>query len=211
MLIMNTWPEGATELEVLTDDDMICRFVVDRDGTVVSFTVERVSIRLNAEGHEAKADEPGTDRALLGKPITATWLKRFAFERALHKAKEQTSWWKGFDDDDESRAEVERIEALPDAPRRGAPGIGDRYYADVARRYVHFVENGSKSPTADLAADLSVKIDTARNHVRRARDLKLLTATYRGKSGGKLTPKAVEILDHDLQGCSGMPATKEDQ
>jgi hypothetical protein len=190
-----TWLEGAVELESTTDDGMICRFLVDRDGDVASFTVERSTMRFRDDGEEADGHEPG-EPGFIGPPITATWIKKFAFGSALNAAKRETGWWRlvrGEPLSDDDRA---AIEVLPSGHTFRPPGLGVDYYADVARRYVDALAAGSTSPTKDVAEGLGVEAETATNHVRRARDLDLLAPKKpgRGRPRGELTPTAAAIL-----------------
>ena len=94
--------------------------------------------------------------------------------------------------------------------RRGARG--DRLdllrYAMLAARYCEFLAQGSRNPTKDMAdaegsgwkpADIS-------NLLHKARKYGLLTSAPKGKAGGTLTPKAIELLEK-----GGSPALQTTQ
>lgn len=69
-----------------------------------------------------------------------------------------------------------------------------RYLAEVARSYVMFVESGSRSPVVQLANELGVTRDRARDVLHDIRRAKLLTSPRKGVAGGQLTEKARQIL-----------------
>jgi hypothetical protein len=197
-----------TELSALTLDGMVCRFVLDDDGSVRSFTIERSTTFVDSEGVEVDGPLPPGEAAQevsLGEPITARALRRFRFEETLSEAKRQSAWWSGIELADARRRgdgagastvaeRIERIERLPDG-RRGRPGLDDRYYAEVAQAYVRLIAGGSTAPVRDLAGEMNVADTTARNHVREARRRGILTKTERGKLGGVLTARAIELLN----------------
>ena len=87
-----------------------------------------------------------------------------------------------------------------EAPRRpGSRGRADVYYAEIARMYVERVQAGSRSPAADVARELSAGGQAySRSYVRdllsEARRRALLKRAPRGKSGGQLTDKAIDLL-----------------
>jgi len=70
----------------------------------------------------------------------------------------------------------------------------DRYYAELARDYVTWVQTAEKKPTAALAAMRGVDAGVIRSHLHLARKNGFLTETGRGKSGGTLTAKARRVL-----------------
>jgi hypothetical protein len=201
-------PITQTPVEVSTPDGMLCRFVVDDDGSVSSFTVERSATVVDGAGNELDRPLAPGERAYrvhLGEPVTAGWLRRFKFEATLNEAKRQAAWWSGIELDDArlrghsadvevAERRIERIGRIADG-RRGRPGLDDRYYAEVARAYIGLIAAGSTAPARDLAERLEVPETTARNQVRAARRRGLLTETDRGKVGGVLTPKANELLN----------------
>jgi hypothetical protein len=85
----------------------------------------------------------------------------------------------------ERRAEeLEQMRRLRDesAPRRRR-GYGTEHYAAVARVYINALYYTGK-PTKAVADEWMVAKSTAAKWVRKARDLKLLGETRRGKSGG---------------------------
>lgn len=171
---VQTEPESVV-VEAFKPDGMVSRFTLEPDGTVSSFTIER--------GVDAEA-------GIVGSPVTARWLRGFRFEETLAEAKAQSEWWSEVADDG---TQADAIRATP-SRRSGPRGYGEPHYADIARRYVLLLASRSVSPIADLAAEVHVSESTARNHVREARRLGLLGPTDQGKAGGRLTPKAIEIL-----------------
>jgi hypothetical protein len=79
------------------------------------------------------------------------------------------------------------------AVRPGRRGHSDFDYALTAAQYVERL--GSKTPLADLAKHLDVSQSQARSMLGKARHLGLLTEPpVRGRAGGELTAKAIEIL-----------------
>jgi hypothetical protein len=80
------------------------------------------------------------------------------------------------------------------APRPGPdPTWTDTRVATVASRYVA-VTVGERAPLRALANELHVSYATARSVIELARARGLLTKTIRGRAGGSLTKKAVELL-----------------
>ena len=70
----------------------------------------------------------------------------------------------------------------------------DRYYAKLAREYAALAEMSTR-PTTDLAKFRGESIERIRSHVHLARANGFLTdAPGPGKAGGKLTPKAENVL-----------------
>jgi hypothetical protein len=80
-------------------------------------------------------------------------------------------------------------------PRPGRKGRDDHFYAVWARRYEQRVDNGSKTPLADLAREYGVPYATIRGYIDEARNRRgLLWPTTRGKAFAALTPKATKLL-----------------
>jgi hypothetical protein len=90
-------------------------------------------------------------------------------------------------------SEVERQDL--DAYRRGGgPGHDDFFYARLAAAYVDASER-SRSPVADVAAELGYRREYVRDILHRARARGFLTPPAPGRrSGGELTDKAVTTL-----------------
>jgi len=99
------------------------------------------------------------------------------------------------------------------ARRPGRGGRSDAFYARWAEAYVELLARGSRSPIKDLAADPPIAIDgfdpsestkarnTVRGLIREARRRGLLSEGTRGKAGGKLRGRAVELAP--LRGRKG--------
>ncbi len=80
--------------------------------------------------------------------------------------------------------------------RRGPRRRQDRYYAELAQRYVHKVEQeGSVDPAIALAAEDFVSVAAMRNRLGTARNRGFLTRPGRGRIGGYLTPAGRQVLD----------------
>jgi transposase-like protein len=80
-------------------------------------------------------------------------------------------------------------------PHRGRPGWSRAEYARIAAAYVSAIEHGSTRPVADVARRRRLEPSQARDAVRRARELGLLTpGVKRGQVGGALTPAAIRLL-----------------
>lgn len=90
-------------------------------------------------------------------------------------------------------SEIERDDL--DAYRRGGgPGHDDFYYARLAAAYVDASER-SRSPVADVAAELGYRREYVRDILHRARERGFLTRPEPGRrSGGQLTDKAIAVL-----------------
>jgi hypothetical protein len=86
--------------------------------------------------------------------------------------------------------------AFHDAPRPGRRGRDDRAYAEVAALYVKACSSGSRRPLADLAKRLGYSESRLRSILNAARSERrgLLTKAPRGRHGGELTPKALDLL-----------------
>ena len=74
------------------------------------------------------------------------------------------------------------------------PVRSDLVYAQAAARYLELVMS-SASPTADLAREMIISPSQARDILHQARQRELLTKTRRGQAGGRLTEKALRILE----------------
>jgi hypothetical protein len=78
--------------------------------------------------------------------------------------------------------------------RRGRPDVD---YARAAARYVELVAALAEQPTVELADELALSPTQARSVLAQARARGLLTEAPKGRAGGRLTPKAVELLRGD--------------
>lgn len=79
------------------------------------------------------------------------------------------------------------------ARRPGRAGRADFDYAEVAALYVELVVEGGE-PVSALAERLGVSVAQTRSLLHTARSRKLLTPSPAGRVGGRLTPKAIELL-----------------
>jgi hypothetical protein len=89
--------------------------------------------------------------------------------------------------------EIDRAE-FHEQRRPGRRGRSDLFYAEVAARYVEFTRSSSTA-TKDLAGALQSSPSSARDLLSEARRRNLLTRPpVKGRQGGELTEKAIEIL-----------------
>lgn len=108
-----------------------------------------------------------------------------------------------------ARAELRRVSAYPglmtaqlkgtldswrETPRPGRAGRGDADYAQMAAHYVDLLRHGDPKPATTLAKRHHYEVSHVKNVLYEARRRGLLTAAPRGKPGGDLTKKAIEIL-----------------
>jgi hypothetical protein len=85
--------------------------------------------------------------------------------------------------------------------RRQRLRADDTFYAELARDYVEWWQNGDeKKPTAKLAERRGVPSKLMRSHINLARRNGFLTETSRGKAGGQLTEKARRTLAQKAPG-----------
>lgn len=106
----------------------------------------------------------------------------------------QTQRFRPDDDIEAARARAEAVGG--DAPKRkgGHPiQLTDLFIAQQAQRYVEALPHGR--PIERVAKQESFSKTQVRNHMTAARARGLLTETPRGRAGGELTPKALQILE----------------
>lgn len=77
--------------------------------------------------------------------------------------------------------------------RPGPKGRDDLHFAELAAAYIRHLDQGHK-PIEALASEQFLSKTTIRNKISSARKRGLLTATPQGVAGGRLTPKAIELL-----------------
>lgn len=77
------------------------------------------------------------------------------------------------------------------AGRRARPDID---YARAAARYVELLDQLVEQPTHVLADELALSATQTRSLLGQARARGLLTKAPAGRAGGRLTPKAIELL-----------------
>lgn len=84
------------------------------------------------------------------------------------------------------------------AKEAGRRGRSDHFYAEIASAYVAFT--GERDPIRQLCKKLAKEKalhfaeSTVRDFVNQARDRGLLSRSPKGRPGGELTPKALELL-----------------
>jgi hypothetical protein len=78
--------------------------------------------------------------------------------------------------------------------RTGRVGRNDKFYAEIAARYVEEVATGN-APLKRLAEREHFDESTVRAFLNKARRRGLLTAAPPGRAGGRLTPKALALLE----------------
>ena len=76
------------------------------------------------------------------------------------------------------------------------PGKPDEFYADIAKDYVDLWTTGTPHPISQIAIRRSTSKSKVRDMVREARQRGLLTPGQRGRIGGQLTARALELLRH---------------
>jgi hypothetical protein len=86
----------------------------------------------------------------------------------------------------------EPYQLTDEQPKRGRPPLSDLELARAARIYERALK--SRKPIDRVREELSVSEDTARKRVGMARKRGLLTEAPSGRPGGRLTPKAKELL-----------------
>jgi len=94
---------------------------------------------------------------------------------------------------------VEMADLLGRAKRKkpGPKGHGLDYYLAWARRYASLAHDGDPHPIKTLAEETDLPHDFVRDTVGTARRYGLLTKTGRGRAGGQLTPKALQLIGED--------------
>jgi hypothetical protein len=86
--------------------------------------------------------------------------------------------------------------------RPGPKGHSDTDLALMAFRYWKLVMSGDTRPNKRLAAEDNVSSDAIRDRIQAARDRGLLTHPSKpGKPGGRLTPRAVELVRTRIKGA----------
>jgi hypothetical protein len=100
---------------------------------------------------------------------------------------------------DQSRIDV-WIESMKGRTFNYSDRISDYTLARLAYLYVHFVESGNLKPIKTISDELEVSRKAIVQRIQLARERGILTsATFltapRGKPLGKLTPKALELLN----------------
>lgn len=79
--------------------------------------------------------------------------------------------------------------------RTGRRGHDDLFYARFASGYIDQLARRSSTPTRDLAESLHYSQSYVRDVISRARKRGLLTQSPRGRPGGQLTEKALQVLE----------------
>jgi len=90
-------------------------------------------------------------------------------------------------------------DAVQEPRRPGRRGHEDAYYAEFAAQYVAALGLGSSKPVVDVAKGRGESPAYVRDVIHEARRRRLLTAAPRGKSGGRLTDKALTALQGALE------------
>lgn len=98
---------------------------------------------------------------------------------------------------------IDGFPELSEEPRRpGRRRRSDLFLARIANRYEALVESGSRKPIVELTSQLtneggSYSEATVRGFVNEARTRGLLTSAPRGRPGGRVTPKAEQLIAED--------------
>ena len=80
-------------------------------------------------------------------------------------------------------------------------GISDEYLAALSAQYVKSADMGSRAPIQDLMMWTGKNQATLKGHLREARKRGLLTKVE-GKAGGRMTEKAIRLMEGILNGAS---------
>jgi hypothetical protein len=100
---------------------------------------------------------------------------------------------------------LDAMRPLPEPSAGRGRRVSDLDYIHVVAIYLHHCDQeSSRRPAADTARDLGGdwNSEKVREWLRRARQRDLLTKVRHGTSGGRLTPKALQVLD-DAQSPTG--------
>ena len=89
---------------------------------------------------------------------------------------------------------IQAIEQLAEPPSR-RKRWNDYQHAVLAAQYAAIVESGERKAVKVLAEKLGYAVDTVRDLVHETRRRGLLTPTGQGVAGGRLTPRAEQILN----------------
>ena len=76
--------------------------------------------------------------------------------------------------------------------RRGYP---DSHWAEIAERYLELDRRGTRAVSTELAAQLGVPVQTAKDWVSQARKRGYLTPAQPGRSGGAPGPELIAFLE----------------
>jgi hypothetical protein len=102
---------------------------------------------------------------------------------------------------------IERLDAEFRRHERHPAAHSELWYAQLASAYVAAHNGPGRGRENEYLAERfgAVSHHTIRNEIRRARsEFGMLTTTQRGRAGGKLTPKAIQLLHES--GTSGLSA-----
>ncbi len=82
--------------------------------------------------------------------------------------------------------------------RKGGPDRGDLFYAQRAAEYLALVKEGERSPIETMATRHQYDRETVAGWIKQARGKRrLMVSAGRGRAGGTLTPRAIELLEGD--------------
>jgi hypothetical protein len=141
--------------------------------------------RAEHEGSDAWAPEGGLT-ARLARSVRFDVSRPFAGEALVHVL--------GIYPDHEAWRRHLGTLALPDMPGGNRSRSTDVERVRVVAKYVAKVQEGSRKPVAELAAESNWSEGRLRQILAEARRRGWLTATPRRQAGGTLTEKALEIL-----------------
>lgn len=148
------------------------------------------------------------------KEVTARSLRAIPFGKVMAEARRRLPMrlrsmtrhpaFGGEMDDEELAGWVHQVDrwegAFRETPRPGRAGRPLVEYARIAADYVAL--SGSGTATRDLAEKRGYSTRQVRAWLTRARDEGLLTRAPRGRSGGELTEKALELLKGEDDGSN---------
>ncbi|MCZ2527329.1 hypothetical protein [Streptomyces sp. HB2AG] len=135
----------------------------------------------------------GADSQEVARGITTTVLRKVDIAAAAQQAAEFKPWAQLAREATRGpqKQDIERfrqgLAALP-------AGLSDEYLAVISNLYVRFVEAGQRAPVAEMETWTGTKQPTLKGHLRAARQRGFLTKVE-GKAGGRLTEKAIRILE----------------
>jgi hypothetical protein len=127
------------------------------------------------------------------KTINSRFFQLLGFGEILKSAREAyTEWAKILID---VYQEMESENETREWRYPGPIGHPDSKYAHLAYLYVTLVGKGKENPIDELAKHMDVDRETASSRIAEARNRRLLTRPKKGVLGGRLTSKAVKLID----------------
>jgi hypothetical protein len=208
VIYLDIGPEGATA-DVLHPafDGWVVRVRLSEDGAVESFTMQPPR-QIGPPGSDAREPAPAGGvtttllrRIPLGEVVAAVRARIAATAKRDQERADRfdESWFAKEHPDlrDFYNKLAARGRLLSERP--GRAGRSDVEYALVAAAYVDLVAT-DPTPLATLAKRMYRSESQLRNILYAARRRGLLTEALKGRAGGRLTPKAIALLEGGTDG-----------